>query len=161
MPESPVVSNTTPLISLVGIGQLDLLHQLYGAIWIPTAVLAEYQAGAQPSHPNLAAIPWIVVHTVVVEPTLAAMLDPGEAEAIALARAVQARVVILDELRGRRVAQQAGLPLIGSLGVLLRAKQVGLITTVAPLIHAMIGQGRRISPALQARIMAAAGESPA
>lgn len=95
MPESPVVSHTTPLISLVGIGQLDLLHQRSGAIGIPTAVLAAYQAGAQHSHPNLAAIPWIVVHTVVVEPTLTAVLDPGEAAAIALARAVQARVVIL------------------------------------------------------------------
>lgn len=158
MGDGPVVSNTTPLISLLGIGQLDLLPQLYGSIRIPKAVLYEYSAGAGPEHPVLEAVPWIVVHDVVVEPELRQALDDGEAEAITLAIELRARAVILDELRGRRVAQQRGLPLIGSLGVLLRAKNMSLMPAIAPLIDAMIAQGRRISPALRARALAAAGE---
>ncbi len=47
----PVVSNTTPLITLGEIGLLDALRQLYGVVWIPTTVLAEYQRGL-PAHPN-------------------------------------------------------------------------------------------------------------
>jgi predicted nucleic acid-binding protein len=49
----PVVSNTTPLINLVGVGLLDVLPGLYGTVWIPDAVVAEFSAGAKPGDPDL------------------------------------------------------------------------------------------------------------
>ncbi len=53
MAEAPLVTNTTPLIKLVGVGLLDLLPQLYGQVLVPDQVAAEYRAGAQPTDPQL------------------------------------------------------------------------------------------------------------
>jgi uncharacterized protein len=159
MGDGPVVSNTTPLISLVGIGQLELLYLLYGEIWIPDIVLAEYRAGAGTTDPQLEKLPWLKVHPIVIDPMLHSLLDAGDAAALTLAIAVQARVVILDEAHARHVAQQRGLPLIGSIGVLLRAKQRGLIPVVTPLIDQMIAHGQYISPSLRDQVIHAAGEA--
>ena len=81
----PVVSNTTPLIKLVGVGLLDLLPTLYQEIHIPETVFTEYQTGRakHPGSPDLATLSWIIVHTVASDPAVPASLDAGEAEAIA------------------------------------------------------------------------------
>ena len=71
--EGPVVSNTSPLIKLAGVGLLDLLPSLYGMIWIAPEVRAEYQAKALASDPDLDHLLWLVVTPVVVELELAAM----------------------------------------------------------------------------------------
>ena len=158
MPDRPVVSNTTPLITLAGVGLLDLLPQLYGQIWIAEVVHREYQAGQTAREPDLDTLPWLIVRPVAVEPVLVALLDEGEAATITLATAQRARVVVLDEARGRRVAQRRGLATIGTLGVLLRAKQAGLIEALAPVIDAMVAQGRYIGPALSDQVLREAGE---
>lgn len=156
----PVVSNTTPIISLVGVGLLDLLHALYGEIWIPPQVLNEYDAGRQRHMyaPDLATLPWILVRPAQTHPAIPPTLDPGEAAALSLAISFHARFVLLDEDRARKVAVRLGLPVTGSLGVLLQAKQRGLVPLVAPVVDAMIAQGRRIGPRLRAHILAQAGE---
>lgn len=158
MPERPVVSNTTPLISLAGVGMLDLLPQLYGHIWIAEAVRDEYQDGRMTYEADLGSLPWLIVRSIAVEPVLAALLDVGEAATITLATAYEARIVVLDEARGRRTAQRRGLATIGTLGVLLRAKQASLINAVTPIIDAMVAQGRYISPALHEQVLREAGE---
>jgi uncharacterized protein len=56
------------------------------------------------------------------------------------------------------MALQRGLPVVGTLGVLLAAKQTGLLPAIQPIIDAMLAQGRRISPALRAQVLSAAGE---
>jgi uncharacterized protein len=156
----PVVSNTTPLITLVGIGLLDLLPALYQEIHIPEAVFTEYHTGRlrYPSSPDLAALSWLKVHAVALDPLIPTTLDAGEAEAIALARASHERLLLLDERSGRTVAQRLGLPVAGSLAVLLQAKQQGLVPLVAPLLDEMVRQGRRISPQLRALVFMRAGE---
>lgn len=155
-----VVSNTTPLITLSGVGLLDLLPALYQAIQIPEAVYTEYQQGRLrfPGSPDLAELPWLSVHATAPDPLILSTLDAGEAEAIALARAVHARLILLDERRGRAVAARLGLPVAGSLAVLLQAKQQGLVPLVAPVLDQMIAQGRRIGPLLRAQVLASAGE---
>jgi uncharacterized protein len=156
----PVVSNTTPLITLAGVGLLHLLPALYQAIQIPKAVYAEYQAG-QPGHPGspeLDTLAWLTTHVAPPDPAIPQTLDAGEAEAIALARASHARLLLLDERRGRAVALRLGLPVAGSLSVLLLAKQHGLVPLVAPILDQMVAQGRRISPRLRAEVLARAGE---
>ncbi len=133
---NPVVSNTTPLITLAGVGLLDLLPALYQAVQIPEAVYAEYQAGRlrHPGSPDLDTLPWLTVHAAPPDPAIPETLDAGEAEAIALARASHAHLILLDERRGRAVATRLGLPVTGSLSVLLLAKQRELVPLVAPIL---------------------------
>jgi predicted nucleic acid-binding protein len=156
----PVVADTTPLIVLAGVGMLDLLPHLYDAITIPDAVRDELRAGAEP-HPDFELLPWLTVAAVEPDAELRDALDSGEAAAITLAIRLGARAVLLDERRGRRIAQARGLPVVGTLGVLLAAKQAGLVREIRPTIDAMIAQGRRISPDLRDRVLAAAGEDTA
>ncbi len=142
----PVVSNTTPLINLVGVGLLDLLPGLYGTVWIPDAVSAEYGAGKGAGDPDLGLLPWLkVVATVPLDATLPAKLGAGEAAALSLALAQNASAVLLDEAYGRRIARQRGLPVVGTLSVLLAAKRAGLLPALGPVVDEMIRQGRRIA----------------
>src|SRR6266581_5970884 len=144
----PVVTNTTPLITLAGVGLLDLLPLLYGKVWPPRIVLDEYQAKAPPTEPDLAQVSWLtVVDAVIIDPTLP-LLDVGEAAALSLAQTIRARLILLDERKARRIAARRGLQVAGTLAVLLRAKQHGFITAVHPYIIQMQSQGRRFHPNL-------------
>ena len=154
----PVVTNTTPLITLAGIELLDLLPNLYGEVWAPRIVLDEYQAKIPPTEPGLTQVPWLkVVDDVIIVPALP-LLDAGEAAAISLAQTVEARLILLDERKARRIAARMGLPIAGTLAVLLRAKQHGLIAAVRPYIIQMQSQGRRFHPNLIAYLLEEAGE---
>jgi uncharacterized protein len=115
---APVVSNTTPLINLAGVGLLELLPKLYGSIIIAEAVLAEYEAKALDTV-DLRGRAWLTTVAVEVPNDLAMLLDAGEAATIALAQQLQSRLVLLDERRGRRVARERGLPIIGTGAVLV------------------------------------------
>ena len=155
----PVVSNTTPFINLIGIGQLDLLPSLYGSVTIPSEVRDEYTAGRSATDPNLDTFSWLHnVPDVRASASLPVQLGAGEASALSFAQALNARAVLLDEAFGRRLARQMGLPVVGTLGILLAAKQVGLLAAVQPMIDAMIQQGRHVSPKLRAQVLRAAGE---
>jgi predicted nucleic acid-binding protein len=155
-----VVSNTTPLIALAGIGQLDTLRVLYGQIRIPPEVFAEYQAGLQvpPGFPSLDSVAWIVVQSAPMPSLVPTSLDPGEAAAISLALAIQAELVLIDEQDGRAAARQLGLAVSGSLGALIDAKKRGHLPLIRPYVDQMIAQGRYISPRLRRRVLALAGE---
>lgn len=162
-PTGPVVSNTTPLISLGEIGLLQVAHTLYGEIWIPEAVFSEYHAGL-PTHekrPSLTGFSWIAVHAASADPAVPATLDAGEAEAIALARASGARLILIDEQRGRAVAGRLGLKVAGSIAVLLDAKAQGIIPLIRPYLDQMIAQGRRIGARLYNQALALANEEKA
>jgi len=140
-----VVSNTSPITNLAGIGQLDLLYQLYGTITIPQAVYNEMATIGRtvPGALEVQTLSWITVQPVT-DPSqvtaLRAVLDPGEAEAIVLALELNAELLLIDERPGRAIARQTGIAIIGVLGVLLEAKQQGLIVAVKPLIDQLIHQ---------------------
>jgi predicted nucleic acid-binding protein len=154
----PIISNTTPLIKLAGVGLLDLLPRLYGAVWIPEAVRMEYQDGAKVTDPNLDALPWMRVVPVAFNSALPANLGRGEAAVISLALEYSGRPVLIDDKMGRHLAERLNLPIIGTLGVLLAAKRVGLIAAVRPLVDEMLAQGRHISLYLRASVIRMAGE---
>lgn len=157
---NPTVSNTTPLITLGEVDLLDVLRQLYGEVWIPQAVFHEYQIGlpTHPQRPDLTTLSWVIVHQSPPDPAVPSNLDDGEREAIALARAVQAHVLLIDEKQGRAAAKKLNLALAGTMTVLLTAKQQGIIALVQPYIDQMLAQGRRISPQLLAQVLSQAGE---
>lgn len=156
--DAPVVTDTTPLINLAGVGLLALLPLVYGEIWTPVAVTAEYNRGVRPGDPDLAILPWLRVREVPADLTLPQNLGAGEKAAIALASASQARLILLDERLGRRVAVERGLQVAGTLAVLVRAKRLGLLPAVRPVLELMTEQGRRIGAALAASVLRAAGE---
>lgn len=156
----PVISNTTPLITLGEIGLLDVLRQLYQTVWIPLSVFAEYQRGraAHPQRPDLQAVPWVTVQPAPTDPQVPASLDAGEREAIALARALHASRILLDERHARAVAARLNLTVTGSAGVLLAAKQVGIIPLVKPYLDRIIAQGRHVGPNVYEQVLQQAGE---
>lgn len=161
-----VVSNTSPVCNLAIIGHLSLLRVQFTAIRIPIAVNQELH---QLSHPDAArdiqsafSEGWIkpqVVQNPTIVRLLQATLDPGEAEAIALALEVSANLVLLDEREGRMAAERAGLRVTGVLGVLLRAKVNCQIPAVKPEIDALRARARFfVSSDLERRVLDLAGE---
>lgn len=134
-----VVSNTSPLINLAMIGELDLLQKLYDVIYIPQAVFDEIvikgegQIGAEEIK-NSAWIKVLPVQNRLLVKSLFLQLDIGESEAIVLAIERGANLVLLDEKRGRNIASEFNLRPFGLLGVLVQAKKLGLILEIKPLI---------------------------
>ncbi len=164
MPEKArgVVMNTTPIIALALAGQLRLIQRLYEVAVIPPAVRAEIMAGGvrRVGVAELEAASWI--RTVSLSDPrradLLADLDRGEAEVIALAQELNAGVVILDERLARRHAKRLGLPVTGTLGVLLRAKAQNYLAEIAPLIAEIHRGGIRLGQPLVQEVLRLAGE---
>jgi predicted nucleic acid-binding protein len=99
---------------------------LYGSVTIADVVRNEYVAGKSAVDPDLDSLPWLhIVASVPLDPSLPLQLGAGEAATLSLASGLNARAVLLDESYGRRLARQRGLPVVGTLGVLLAAKQTG------------------------------------
>jgi predicted nucleic acid-binding protein len=127
-----VVSDTSPLTALLTIGAADLLKQLFREVVVPAAVRDELQR----SHPNLPA--WLRVETVknlAQVQKYAQIVDAGEAEAIELARELHADRLLMDERKGRRLATQEGVPVIGLLGVILLARRNQIIPSARTLLQ--------------------------
>lgn len=128
-----IVSNTTPISELYKINELDLLRSLYGSIYIPAAVFQELQQAKTLPHLGaaLAQTAWIKVRSIHFPDKQEALqrrypyLHSGEAAAIALAQELAAQRIILDDKRARQAAQAEGLPLIGTVGVILLAYRLG------------------------------------
>jgi len=161
MPDKPVIANNTPLVALWVLGRLDLLRDLYGEVWIPQAIHDEFLATERALRESaLQNAPW-VKPVALANPQRARVyvgLDQGEAEVLALAEERSARLVIMDEMRGRRYARRLGLPLTGTLGLLLLAKEQGLIPRVAPLLTELQNAGLYLAPDLVSAVLRRAGE---
>ena len=149
-----VVADASPLIALQQIGRLELLEGLFGVIAIPTAVAEEIS-------PSVPLRPWMMVHGLaqpMAPIVLRARLGRGEREALSLAIETRAPRLLVDERAARRIAEALGLPVIGTLGVLLAARRRGEVDAIRPLVEALQQQGFWIAPSLVERVIAAAGE---
>jgi predicted nucleic acid-binding protein len=137
-----VISDTSPLTNLAAVGYFHLLEQIYSRIVIAQAVYDEIVT-SQPGNPGAVEIKqaaWIEVKSVTNQSLVTALeleLDKGEAESLALAVELSADLVIIDERRGRQVASRLGLNRIGILGILLVAKNRGLITAIRPILDSL------------------------
>ena len=156
-----VVSNTTPIITLLKIGKLDLLGELYGKVNVPQAVYREIEAGKDRDYyTDVGKLDWIDI--VPIKSTSARLflfdLDDGEAETIILAQELAADIVIIDEKLGRRYAAQINIKVTGTLGILLKAKECGIISTVAPFLHELREKSSWINNSLFEKALHLAGE---
>jgi predicted nucleic acid-binding protein len=111
--------------------------------------------------PRLALPPWVrerALQQPIAREVLRASLGPGESEAISLALEIHADRLIVDERAGRRVAEALGIRVAGVLGLLVLAKQRGLVPFVRPHLDALLQSGFRADPELVKRILRRAGE---
>ncbi len=149
-PATPVVADSSPLITLAGIGKLHLLRDLYGPVAVPPAVWDEVTAqgddrrGAAEVR-NAAWIEVVPLRSPEAAEALLAYVDPGEAEAICLARELGARWFIVDDRRGQKRAAERGVKTVGTLGVIVTAKNEGLVEDAAALFDELERGGFYIS----------------
>lgn len=157
-----LVADTGPLIALAGIGQLELLRELYSSVVVPQAVHAEVLAGGffSVGLANYKQATWLeVTATGEPDPSLLALLDEGEASVIVLARARQIGLVLIDEQKARKVARTLyGLKVVGSVRVLLDAKQQGLLGSINGALRGMRDNGYRLHDTIVRYALEAAGE---
>lgn len=160
-----IVSNTSPITSLSAISHLNLLHDIYGTILIPLAVYEEMTGlgYAVPGTIEVQTLSWIEKRELedrLLLKELQKELHQGESETIALAISLNADRVIIDENPGRKKAISLELNVIGILGILLIAKQRRLITTIQPLMNALIAKaGFRVNQRLYLDILKSAQET--
>lgn len=158
-----VVADASPIICLARIEKLGLLAEIFGQILVPEEVRAEIAMGPGGSD-LLRAHAWIETRAVRDRERfvrLTSELDAGEAAAIALAIEAPAQLLLMDERRGRVVAEREGLAVVGVVGVLLRAKAVGLVPEVGPLLEDLVRRGRfRLGPEVISRALTLADENP-
>ena len=148
-----VVINATPIIALSLIGSIDLLRHLYVEVLIPPAVRVEVLAGGtdRAGMIELQQAGWLR-EISLQNPRSADLLvdlDRGEAEVLVLALEQNADLVILDERLARRHAKRLGLPITGTLGILLQAKQQGFVSSV----RSKIGELQRGGIWLSSRVI--------
>lgn len=149
-----VVSDASVLIGLSRAGLLGVLPRVYDRVVVPEAVAREFQEPL-PSG--------VVVHAAPSLPAVEgalAHLDAGEVAAIVLALSLRADVLLMDERRGREAARRLGLPLSGTLGMLVEAKRLGVIPRLEPAVEALRAGGFRLSDALVREVLRVAGEAP-
>jgi predicted nucleic acid-binding protein len=146
------IVNASPLILLTKIGRIDLLHAEGVDVVVPMAVLQEVSS-LDPSDPVVRAIHdagWQVV--AVTDPIPASVsrwrLDAGEEAVLTLALTCTDCEVVLDDLAGRRCAAAHGVPLIGTLGIVILAKRIGRIAAARPVIEGLDRAGLRVSEAV-------------
>lgn len=162
----PVVSDTSPLLCLSAIDRLDLLQRQFSDVVVPDAVVAELRISEpRPGSEGLRRAfeeGWLrrrAVSDSALVRLLMRDLDEGESAAIALAEEVRADRVLLDERAGRAIAKRLGLSVTGTLGVLLRARREGHLSSLTDAIHDLRSKlGFFVSAELEERLRLEAGE---
>lgn len=156
-----VFFNTTPIIALSSIQQLNLLPELFGHLHLVNEVVDECEVGGAIAVPSLRGLNWltIVESTPVSRPSLLLELDKGEKHTLDMAQKYQADWVLIDEKIGRNMAEYLDLKVTGTLGILLKAKQQGLIASFNECVTAMKNQGIYYHPELIKKLLLHIGEA--
>ena len=158
-----VIVNTTPLIALAGIGHLNVLEKLYGEVTIPRAVYNEICAkpDTECAKQLQQALDWIVIEDIVnteAKMYYKTQLHDGEVEVMILAKEKQADLIIVDDNNAKKHAKYLGLPVTGTIGVLIKAKNLGIVSALKPLLERMLENHIYMSSALMQMCLEAVGE---
>ncbi len=139
--KEPIVCDSTCLIGLERIGRLDIITSLFEPICVPPAVDVEFNRQFD----------WLLPETIdnpSIVTVLEMLVDLGEAEAIALAKEKDF-LLVTDDKQARAAAKRLGVKVIGTVGVLVRAKNAGVIDEVKPIIDQLAAVGFRIGRLLR------------
>ncbi|HPI11658.1 MAG TPA: DUF3368 domain-containing protein [Catalimonadaceae bacterium] len=147
-----IISDTSCLIVLSKIGEMDLLKKVYGSIFTTQDIASEFGD----SLPE-----WIEVLEVkdpFRQQLLELQIDKGESSAIALALEIPGSTVILDDFKARKIAIKLGIQVTGTLGVIIRARQKGIISSIKPILGKLKQTNFRLSTDLESEALMMAGE---
>lgn len=156
-----IICDSSPLIALSIINQLDLLDKLFGEVYVPLSVFSEVAFESKPEAHRIELWAKGKVVSATDEPlrqSFSLLLDVGESEAMALYFEKKADYLLIDEKKGRRIAAYNHINIVGSLGILLLSKRKGLISSVAPLLDIIQQSYIRISDELYRKTLQLAGE---
>ena len=158
-----VIVNSTPLIVLSNINQLRILKDLYQNIYIPQAVFDEVTAKNDSACQQLKDnTDWIHVCKIkdqTQKRMYQAKLHDGEVEVMILAQENQNKdLIIIDDNSAKKTAKYLGLTVTGSLGIILKAKKQGIISSVIPLMNQLIQNGFYITSEVFEFVKDEAGE---
>lgn len=156
-----VAVNSSPLILLAKAGHLGLLRLAAATVVVPEAVRLEVSAYRDDAAARaLSTLPWLLPAPPVAVPEVVQLWDlgPGETAVLAYALTVPGCEVILDDLAGRRCASSLSLPVRGTLGLALVAKQRGLVTSARAVVDDLRSAGMYLSPGVVQHALALVGE---
>jgi predicted nucleic acid-binding protein len=142
-----IISDTSCIILLDKIGELNLLHKLFGQVTVTQEIANEFGKEL----PD-----WFKVEestNKTYQKILEASLDLGEASAIAFAIEQQDCLLIIDDLKGRKYAEQLGIKITGTLGLIINAKLSGYISSVKPMLEKIKKTDFRLTNELEKRII--------
>ena len=152
--------DTGPLIAFERMGCLDWIGRLPFEFLCPKEVRLELDQGESAGHPRVTPS-WLGVHALSGPPAAFGLvgLDLGETAVIQLGLEIKAAHVVIDEWKGRRMALAMGLDVTGSLGLLGKAKQLGLVSKVRPFIERAVDAGIRYHPVVISAVLEELGET--
>ena len=147
-----IISDTSCLIILNKIGELDLLQKVYGQITTTVEIAAEF------GDPLPDWIEVVIVKEKDKQRLLETQIDKGESSAIALALEYSESLLILDDIKARKIASQLNLSYTGTFGVIIKAKLQGVINSVIPYLERIKQTDFRISDEVVKQILKEAKE---
>jgi predicted nucleic acid-binding protein len=149
--------NASPLIFLTRAGRLDLLQLLSPEVVVPAAVAEEIQRRGpdDPAARAIASTPWLeIVATPQVPSAIQAWdLGPGESAVLAWCSSHPGTEAIIDDLAARRCADALGIPVRGTLGLVLLGKKRGQVPAARPVLEALRGAGMYLSSSVLDRAL--------
>jgi predicted nucleic acid-binding protein len=138
-----IISDTSCFIVLTNIRELDILRQVYGRI-VTTLDIAEEYGEKLPD--------WVEIVTVVdksKQQILEMQIDKGESSAIALALETPNCKIIIDDFKARKIAEKLEIPYTGTIGVIIKAKLLGIIPSIKPILGKIKQTDFRLSAELE------------
>lgn len=156
-----VIADTGALISLGHIERIELIEEIFGDFYIAQAVWEELQAYENPKF-NTQILDSLRKRVVAIKSKnhLSIVMDYGESESVILYEELQADFLLIDDNKARIIAESLDVNCIGSIGLLIKAKQKGLITELKPIFENWLSVGRYFSKKLLNKILADLKESP-
>ena len=151
MPKT-IISDTSCFIILTNIGELELLHKVYGQIVTTLDIATEYGE----TLPEWVEI--VAVKDKYRQQLLEMQIDKGESSAIALALETPDSTIILDDYKARKIADQLGLIFTGTIGVIVKAKLNGIIPSIKPLLEKIKQTDFRLSAEIEIQALKEANE---
>ena len=160
-----VVSDSTILIGLAKIEKLYLLREIFSKVYIPEEVFEEVaeKGKNKPGSQLIKEARWIETRPIIDKTQvnfLMASLEKGEAEVLSLAKEIKADLILLDEAKARKSAVIAGFEVMGLVGLLIVAKNLGLLKEIKSSIEELKRKKFRLSDRIVAEALRKAGEQP-